>query len=243
MWDRHRPTPAELNRLAELWLKMNAIPTGDLWLSRGHERSFDEIEARFRAAFETYAAWVEAEFTPGSRAADLCLTLVENRQAVARELAGDEPVLCFCRSDPRFANVIRRPDGRLGLVDWEDSGLRDPARDLADLVTHPNQEDLLAPDEWQPFLQPYLAARSRFDPNLPGRMQRYLALFPIFYLALLIEQGVRLADAGRLARWSVNEMSANERLRRYLARGLAWPQSDFSEQMDMLAEIIFFPEV
>jgi thiamine kinase-like enzyme len=28
----------------------------------------------------------------------------------------------FCRADPRFANVITRPDGRLAMVDWEDSG-------------------------------------------------------------------------------------------------------------------------
>jgi len=59
---------------------------------------------------------------------------------------------CFCRSDARFANVIARPDGRVGLVDWEDSGLRDPARELADLLHHPNQEDLIDAEGWQPFL-------------------------------------------------------------------------------------------
>lgn len=243
MWNRHHPTPAELNQLAELWLKLNAIPTEGLWLSRGYERSLVEVEAQFRAVFETYAAWVGAEFRPGSQAAELCLALLEKRQSVVRELAGQDSPPCFCRADPRFANVIRRPDGRLGLVDWEDSGLRDPAIDLADLVTHPNQEDLLAPDEWQPFLQPYLAVRSKFDARLQQRMQLYLALFPIFYVTILIQRGMRLADAGQLATWSVNEMPINERLRRYLARGLAWPELDFSGQMDMLAGVTFFPEV
>jgi thiamine kinase-like enzyme len=47
--------------------------------------------------------------------------------------------------DPRFATVIQGPDGHLTLVDWEASGLLDPASDIACLLTHPNQEDLLTP--------------------------------------------------------------------------------------------------
>jgi thiamine kinase-like enzyme len=67
--------------------------------------------------------------------------------------------LVFCRSDPRCANVIARPDGRLGLGDWEDSGLRDPGREVADLLLHPNQEDLVAGPVWDAFLRPYQASR------------------------------------------------------------------------------------
>lgn len=235
MWDRRRPTPTDLARLAAVWLKMNAIPTDGVWMSRGCDRSFREIEGDLRARVHAYADWVDAEFKPARRVVDLCLDLLDKNRAVTTELAECRPLFCFCRADPRFANVIARPDGRLGLVDWEDSGLRDPARDLADLVTHPNQEDLLSPDEWQAFLQPYLAVRGQLDPQLAHRMHLYLAIFPIFWLTVLTNQGVKLARAGRLANWMVNGLPANARLRRYLARALAWHQSETP------TEVEFFP--
>ena len=151
------------------------------------------------------------------------------------------PPLCFCRADARFANVIQRPDGRLGLVDWEDSGLRDPARDVADLLTHPNQEDLLSPDEWQDFLHPYLAGRRNVDPHLHHRLSLYLAVFPIFWLATFLERGIHLADVDGLGDWTINGLTANVRLRRYLARALAWPHADFSGQLAALDGLDFFP--
>lgn len=242
MWNRRRPAATELAQLAEIWLKMNSVPTESLWMSRGYDRSFDEIEASFRAFFQAYATWVEAEFAPGQQAVDLCLELLQSRHAVMRELADYDPPLCFCRADARFANVIRRPDGRLGLVDWEDSGLRDPARDLADTITHPNQEDLVSSDEWHAFLQPYLAARTELDPHILRRMHLYLAIFPIFWLAVLVHEGVsHRVGTKRLAGWNVNGLRVNERLRRYLARGLAWPDMDFSNQIETLIKVEFFP--
>jgi hypothetical protein len=150
---------------------MNAACTEGLWMSRGQARPLHGIEASLRAGLRAYADWASAEFAPGCRAAELCLSTLDSRHAAIEELARCSPRLCFCRADPRFANVIERPDGRLGLVDWEDSGLRDPARDLADLVTHPNQEDLLTSDEWQAFLRPYLVVRGQMDPQIEHRMQ------------------------------------------------------------------------
>jgi hypothetical protein len=47
---------------------------------------------------------------------------LENALPLIPEVA---PV-CFCRSDARFANVIARRDGRVGLVDWEDSACATP---------------------------------------------------------------------------------------------------------------------
>jgi hypothetical protein len=37
-------------------------------------------------------------------------------------------------------------------------------------------------------------------------------------------------------------MTPNERLRRYLARALAWPAMHFADQLEGLKDIFFFPE-
>ena len=52
-------------------------------------------------------------------------------------------------------------------------------------------------------------------------------MFPIFWLTVAIHQGRGLAGAGRLEAWSINGLPPNLRLRRYLARALAWPQLRF----------------
>lgn len=166
---------------------------------------------------------------------------ITRRPALA-ELDDIRPPLCFCRADPRFANVIQRPDGRLGLVDWEDSGLRDPAIDLADVVTHPNQEDLLTSEEWQNFLQPYLAARGRGDPGLERRRCLYLALFQMYYSAVIIKRTLNQILSGQPGLGKVNNIPVNLRLRRYLARALAWPEADFSAQLETLQDTEFFPQ-
>ena len=242
MWDRRRPAADDLARLAELWLAMHRVPTEGLWVSRGHGRPAADAEHWLRASFRAYGQWVEAEFPEGRRGLDLCLELLERRRSVGQELDAHEPVACFCRADTRFANVIARPDGRLGMVDWEDSGLRDPAKDLADLATHPNQEDLLGPGDLMAFLGPYLAERERLDPGLERRAQLYLAAFPVFWLAVLIGTGVRRAAAGALAGWRVNGLPTNERLRRYLARATSWPSADFSAELAALGSLRFFPD-
>jgi aminoglycoside phosphotransferase (APT) family kinase protein len=242
-WDRRKPSSSDLGQLADLWLQVNALSGDDLWLSRGYDRPLHESETRFAALFQAYAAWAGAEYPPGRQAIALCLKQLEKAHSAIDELATYDPPLCFCRSDPRFANVIARPDGRLGMVDWEDSGLRDPARDLADVVTHPNQEDLLTWDEWQPFLQNYIAERNQVDPHLERRMHLYLAIFPIFWLAMAIQGGLRRAKEGGLLNVQVNRLPINERMRRNLARAMAWPTLDFSAQLDELASLSFFPTV
>lgn len=241
MWDRRKPDAAQLAQLAEVWLKMNSAPTEGLWLSRNFGQSLAPLVERFRGYFHAHADWASAEFKAGERAAGLCLTILDQRRAVIDELAQCDPVLCFCRSDPRFANVIQRPDGRAAYVDWEDAGLRDPATDVADLLTAPNQEDLLTPDEWQSFLRPYLAARETFDQNLWHRIVLYQALFQLYFLAVLVYRNVERLRAGQATMAHVNGMPINLRLRRYLARALAWPEMEFSRQLESLEGIEFFP--
>jgi hypothetical protein len=240
MWDRARPGPAALARLAETWLQVCAVPAD--WPARGLEAPPLELAASFQAAFQDYAAWAAAEFPPGQRAAEICLGLLASRLPAFRALGEHSPRLCFCKSDPRFANVIQRPDGRLGLVDWEDSGLHDPAKELADMLTHPNQEDLLSWDDWQAFAQPYTAACERQDPHFAGRIHLWLAVFPIFWLSIQLRRGLKLAAKGELAGWLVNDLPVNARLALYLARALAWPDMEHERHLQSLAGIKFFPK-
>ena len=242
MWDRKRPDPEQLACLAQFWLTMQAIPTAGLWFSRNYERPASEIETAFRHSFLQYRAWSAAHFPVGEALAAQCLTLLDHAHSVFQQITRYSPPLCFCRADPRFANVIERPDGRLACVDWEDSGLRDPARDLADLLTHPNQEDLLTLDEWQPFLQPYLAARTPDDSTLAERMHLYLALFPLFWLSVCLPIGVNLATTGQITGWQINGLPANLRLQRYLARATAWPAMEFLDELADVCHQPFFPE-
>jgi aminoglycoside phosphotransferase (APT) family kinase protein len=239
MWGRRRPSAAELAQLADTWLRVHAVISDDLWLSRRSDRSWATIAAEFRARFERYAAWARSAYPPGVQAAELCLERLRHCEALG-ELATLAPRVCFSRADPRFANVISRPDGRLGLVDWEDSGLRDPARDVADLLTHPEQEDLLTPDAWRAFLQPYLAVQAQDDPSLQRRIDLYRAVFPLFWLSVLAKDGVERSERGAATSWTVNGMPVNQRLRRYLARALAWPDESFTVQLADLRGVSFF---
>jgi aminoglycoside phosphotransferase (APT) family kinase protein len=240
MWDRRPPSAADLARLMEVWLKINAQEAD--WTSRGYERPLKAVGAEFHQQVKSYADWAASEFKPGIRAADLLMELLENRHPVVQELSELAVAPCFCRADPRFANVIQRPNGQLGLVDWEDSGLRDPARDLADVITHPNQEDLVSWKAWQASLEPYLAVRSKLDESISRRTHLYLSIFPFFWLTGIIQHGIRLASTGQLKNWSVNGLPGNGRLRRYLARAAAWPDMDYGNTLVSLEEITFFPD-
>ncbi len=240
MWNRRAVTGNDLSKLASVWIKMSAAPVD--WVSRNYEYPLQALEPEFYARVGSYLQWTRAHFAPGAQTAELCLKLLEGRHAVAQELAEYAPRLCFCRGDPRFANVIQRPDGRLGLVDWEDGGLHDPAQDAAVIVTHPNQEDLASWETWQAFLRPYISFHSRTDPDIAYRTQLYLALCSIFWLTVFIQRGLRLAAAGQLPGWTINELPANERLRRYLAWALAWPDMRYELTLRDLGAVEFFPE-
>ena len=243
MWDRKRPSSRELAQLARVWLQVNSVTAADLWFSRGHERTWQQRLNDFRAVFRRYGDWAAAGFIPGQRAAELCLALVEKRANLFQELDSANPPLRFCRSDARFANIISRPDGRLGLVDWEDSGLGDPAVDLADIITGANQEDLLSFEAWSPFLVPYAAGLRDADPDLLDRLHLYLAIFPIFWLAILLSDGLSRAEQGDFGTWRINGLAPNRRLCRYLARGLAWPETTFTNRLEELSQVRFFPSI
>lgn len=243
MWDRIPPTAVQLKQLAELTITLNNLPADGLWLSRGMERSMAEVMAMFHSYLARYEKWAEVHFPTGLDSVPLCWQLLEQLPPILDEFAKlPDPPLLFCRSDPRFANVIQRPDGRLGLVDWEDCGLRDPARDVADLLTHPNQEDLLSEEEWQAFLRPYTAAMLPRDPHFSERVHLYQPLFLMFWLTLLLNNGVSQEQAGQsLKDWQTKRLPVNIRLRRYLAMAQAWPDKPTETTNAKFASVTFFP--
>jgi hypothetical protein len=159
-----------------------------------------------------------------------------------QELSEARPQLAFGRSDSRFANIIARTGGRVGIVDWEDSGLIDPALDQADLMVHANQEDLLSAGEWEAFLRPYLAVRGSADPGLKRRLQIYQVLLSFLWLSILLPCGVVFSQNGLLNEWLINEIPANRRLRRYLARVLTRSGGDIAGRLEGLGGMSFFPE-
>ncbi|MCA9956823.1 MAG: phosphotransferase, partial [Anaerolineales bacterium] len=244
MWDRTKPTAVQLQQLADLWLTLNDMSSDDLWLSRGMERSMQDVAAMFHTYLQNYETWAMAHFPPGLLGVAHCRAMLERLPTILNSFAQlPEPALLFCRADPRFANVIQRPDGRLGLVDWEDCGLRDPARSVADLLTHPNQEDLLSDEEWGAFLRPYNTERLKTDPHFNERVHHYLALFPVFWLLGLLHYGVNHFNAGNsLKGWQPNRIPVNIQLRRYLARATCWPTQPTAADQASLAQLRFFPD-
>jgi|GEM_PF-1776765 aminoglycoside phosphotransferase (APT) family kinase protein len=240
MWGRCRPSQSQLAQLAQVWIAMHNLPTENLWLSRGFD-SITSLESRLLAGAQIYNAWVESEFPSGRQAAEILLAECERRHSIFAELSSCQPALCFCRADPRFANVIQQPNDEIGLVDWEDSGLRDPAIDSADLIMHPNQEDLLSPDEWNAFLQPYLVVRGKLDTEYSHRIHLYQAIFQLLYGMRILMQAVSQLQNRQPVQPLVNEMPIQTRLRRYWARMMAYPATDFSSQLESLANTQFFP--
>lgn len=94
---------------------------------------------------------------------------------------------------------------------------------------------------WEAFLELYLAGRAPEDPTLHKRLHLYRGLFPLFWLALLLEVGVRRAVGNNLTGWHINGLSANVRLRRYLAWALAWPAIDLEPDPAEFESVTFFP--
>jgi hypothetical protein len=238
MWDRRVPSAAELRALAELWLRFHDLRADGLWVATGQAMPWSEIETGLRAPLDAYALWADRRSSQFRDAARLSIEALDRALAVAARSMTPKTPMCFCRSDARFANVIARPDGRLGMVDWEDSGLRDPAREVADLLMHPNQEDLLDWNAWQPFLSVYAESR-RDDLDFEQRLQACVAIFPVFWLGILLSIGMRRYAEGRLGTWRINDMEPNTRLRRYLARALAWPDPDPTATLAQLGDMHF----
>lgn len=241
MWDRRKPTQDDLKRLAETWLITHQATHDDLWFSRGWDVPFDEKLRLHYLFYKTYLEWAENNFPQAVPHAQSALAYYQSHQHIIQHLKDAQPMLLFSRSDPRFANIIARPNKKIGFVDWEDSGLRSPARTIADLLVHPNQEDLLSDAEWEIFLQTYCEGYPT-DDNIRQLVHWDTLIRSITWFGGLLNMGVRLANQDKLAGWTINSMPANQRLRRYLARIKSWDTDDFEKELANLEDVYFFPE-
>jgi len=242
MWDRRKPSQDELKLLAETWLITHQATKDDLWISRGWDETEEQRLALSHWFYRVYLEWAEEHFSDGIDAVKEALTLYHTHAREIQQLIDANPTLLFSRSDPRFANIIARPDGRIGFVDWEDSGLRSPARTIADLLLHPNQEDLLSDAEWQIFLDTYISGYPIQSDNLRQLIHQDKLLRSLAWLGGLLHMGVRKAMQNDLSGWQINGMPAKQRLQRYYARAIGWADDDFEVQLANVGDIRFFPD-
>ena len=237
MWNRQPPDHAGLMALARVWLQLHQLDTTQLWPSRGYEQAPLYL-AQVEHQLQHYRHWLAGRQGLSAR---LCEQVVTAGRMVKCRLEKMPAPLHFCKSDTRFANIIARPDGRVGMVDWEDAGLHDPACSIADLRTHPNQEDLLTGTAWKPFLDTFYAETLAADPTLPERVALYEVYLSCVWIGLFCSIGVQRAQAGELTSWRANGVLVNERLRRFLARVLAGPAGDYQTYLPRLAHVACFP--
>ncbi|MEM9954712.1 MAG: hypothetical protein AAF846_24100 [Chloroflexota bacterium] len=241
MWDRRKPSSQELTQLAELWLQTYSLTRDDLWLSNLLAPSVRAKITQYRRNFAFYLEWAHEHFVEGVAHVQMLDALLEKRSYLAGQIDDSNTRWFFSRSDPRFANIIARPDGRIGLVDWEDSGLRNPLRTIADLLYHANQEDLVSYDDWDAFLIPYFENYPKLDDHPQDVLHWYSGITPLAWLCSLLAMGVRKAHKGQLDnRWQVNTMPVNQRLRRYVAHTLSWEDKDFEGHLAQIADMRFF---
>lgn len=69
-------------------------------------------------------------------------------------------------------------------------------------------------------------------------MHLYMAIFPLWWMSIIISRG--RSHPEKLPAWSVNGLPINDRLRRYLARAVAWPEMDYKKALRKIETIHFF---
>ena len=236
-WNRRTPKPGDLDALLDLILSVHSLRSDHPRLS--YRRNLTITHSYCRTTIDDYAAWCDAHHPAGRATAAWCVHAIKQSEADFVELAQTPFVPCFTKPDLRFANVVARQNGRLALVDWEDSMMGDPAFDLADMLNAPDQEDLVRWHKWAPLWERYFAAHDR-DKALPRRTQLYARMFATYWLTL-VSKGMRLAKAGQTPHFDVNSMPSEQRLRRFLARALAPEPSTFEHTLLEMPETCFFP--
>lgn len=243
MWDRRKPSAHDLGKLAEVWLTTYKATRAGLWKSRLLADSVLANVNRYRHNFKLYQDWAEHHFPAGVPHVQRANALFDKRADTIQQLNDESVTDLFSRADPRFANIIARPDGRVGFVDWEDSGLRSPMRTVCGLLYHANQEDLLTFQEWQAFLIPLMENYPVKEDDIHVIFKGYRAIIPIAWLSFILRWGVNLMQNNHDGVWLVNTMKPNQRLRRYFAHALNWEDDNFEAHLRNCEGIQFFPEI
>src|SRR3569833_3129310 len=73
MWDRRKPGPAELETLADVWIRLHDVPPDGKWMATGQARAWDDVLADLHAPIAAYAAWARQNKQAQREAARLCL--------------------------------------------------------------------------------------------------------------------------------------------------------------------------
>lgn len=241
MLNRKSPSTKQWHALAELWLKVSTISEQISHIARIAGDPIKQRLERSQSRYQIYLKWAEANFPQGLAYVQKITNLYDSHADLFHELENLPHTPLFIRSDPRFANIIVRPDGRLGMVDWEDSGLGDIAGDLSEVSIHANNEDLVTSEDWSEFLRVYQDNSLYDDLTLLRRIDIYRLLHSIVWLGGLLAINVQQIEAGQPLMKTINEMQANLRLRRYYARCLAYPKIDFLAEFEASEGIQFFP--
>lgn len=141
-------------------------------------------------------------------AADLPLLApaISETVALAEELvrasgmSGAYPQRALIRVDGNLDNILSNAHGRLTFVDWEYSGVGDPAYDLAELRWHPSAGHLPAV-WWDEALDSY--APPIADGEFSKRLALYSRLLPIWWVGrsalFLLEGAGQVATRPRLS--------------------------------------------
>lgn len=86
----------------------------------------------------------------------------------------DAPPLALARNDPNPRNFIRRGGQAWASVDWEYSGITDPAFDFADMLTHPQYIDVSSGQQAR-LIDEYVARMDKSGSTDTGRAARIRA--------------------------------------------------------------------
>jgi aminoglycoside phosphotransferase (APT) family kinase protein len=132
------------------------------------------------------------------------------------------PQHTLCHVDPNILNYIRRPHD-WAAVDWENSGLGDPAYDMADLMTHPAYMGVPL-ERWNWVTDRY--AELIQDGAVAVRIRTYYKMIAVWWVA-------------RMARYLYEIPRGLDR--RLVAPSVDW-QTDFGAKYDhylRLAESLF----
>ncbi|MEL7433294.1 MAG: aminoglycoside phosphotransferase family protein [Chloroflexota bacterium] len=224
MVDRRPLTVAEMRDFAEMWVRLNRLPTDGLWHSRRWDEFLPERFAYWDSVYAEYIAWAKTHMPQAVEPVQEAYALYETHAdtlATINPHALPADTLCHCHADPRFANLIQRPDGSFVYVDWEDGGLRDPAFVIGNMMVQPNQEDLLSKAHWDAFLDVYCAGMGYARIDFEARVNAYKIGTALLWFGGLLRFLAHKADNGEHVGFRINGMPANQRLRRYLARCMA----------------------